>query len=284
VLNAGQTINCSFTNRKRGHIIVRKVTTVSGTTQAFEFDPSWSTANFNLTNGQSKDSGALATGTYSVAEINIPTNWQLQSAVCDDASPVSLITLSPGEVVTCTFTNAPVPPETCTFTQGGWGNTAHGGNPGSIRDAFFNTVYPNGVLIGEQTGSGVLNNASPWTAAFTSAEAVQNFLPAGSTPRALTQDWIDPTDNKNVGGVFGGQVLSLQLAVDFSDAQVGPWAGKDILGDLKVDGVAIRDWLAEANLALSGVSTPHSISFLNSLITSINEAFDGCRESNFATF
>ena len=43
-------------------------------------------------------------GTYSVSEI-VPAGWDLTSATCDDGSPISDINVSPGETVTCTFTN-----------------------------------------------------------------------------------------------------------------------------------------------------------------------------------
>ena len=41
---------------------------------------------------------------YSVSE-NVPSGWDQTSATCDDGSPVSNITLSAGELVTCTFAN-----------------------------------------------------------------------------------------------------------------------------------------------------------------------------------
>ncbi len=41
---------------------------------------------------------------YSVTE-PVPAGWRLDTATCDDGSPVSDISLSPGETVTCTFTN-----------------------------------------------------------------------------------------------------------------------------------------------------------------------------------
>jgi hypothetical protein len=43
-------------------------------------------------------------GHYSVTEA-VPPGWSQDSATCDDESPVSDITISPGEIVTCTFTN-----------------------------------------------------------------------------------------------------------------------------------------------------------------------------------
>lgn len=104
-VGAGETVTCTFTNTKLGKIIVDKITDPTGSTQSFEFDPSWSISNFNLTDAATpNDSGYLAPGNYSVAE-NAVSGWDLTSATCDDGSNPASIGLSAGEVVTCTFTN-----------------------------------------------------------------------------------------------------------------------------------------------------------------------------------
>ena len=43
-------------------------------------------------------------GTYSVAELTL-AGWDLTGTSCSDQSPVTAISLQPGETVTCTFTN-----------------------------------------------------------------------------------------------------------------------------------------------------------------------------------
>ena len=104
-LDPGENVTCTFTNTKDGNIIVDKVTDPSNDPQSFEFDPSYG-ANFFLTDTDTpNDSGLLAPGTYSVAEVNIAPGWTLTSATCTDGSPVNAIVLSAGETVTCTFTN-----------------------------------------------------------------------------------------------------------------------------------------------------------------------------------
>jgi hypothetical protein len=100
-------ITCTFTNTgPHGHIVVDKVTQPSGATEAFEFDPSWSSSNFTLTDaGTPVTSGALAAGTYNVAELAMP-GWTLSSSPCSGSGHTSgSITLVNGETVTCTFTN-----------------------------------------------------------------------------------------------------------------------------------------------------------------------------------
>ncbi len=93
-----------------GKIIVIKQTLPDGDQTSFEFDPSWSGSNFNLSDGDSEDSGWLAPGSYSVAEVNIPANWTLTGSNCSDGSTVNNISLAAGETVTCTFTDAYTPP------------------------------------------------------------------------------------------------------------------------------------------------------------------------------
>jgi hypothetical protein len=103
-LSAGETVTCTFTDTKRGHIIVDKVTDPSGDPTSFTFTPSYGAA-FSLKDADPpKDSGPLLPGTYSVSE-TVPPDWDLTSATCDDGSPVNSIDLGAGETVKCTFTD-----------------------------------------------------------------------------------------------------------------------------------------------------------------------------------
>ncbi len=104
-LQPGEIVTCTFTNTKRGHIIIDKVTDPSGDPTSFEFNPSYSDDNFTLTDTQDpNDSGAILPGTHSVAELTM-AGWDLTGTSCSDQSPVTAISLQPGETVTCTFTN-----------------------------------------------------------------------------------------------------------------------------------------------------------------------------------
>jgi hypothetical protein len=44
-------------------------------------------------------------GTYAVAQASAGAAWDLTSAVCSDGSPITAVSLTAGETVTCTFTN-----------------------------------------------------------------------------------------------------------------------------------------------------------------------------------
>jgi hypothetical protein len=92
-----------------GTIIVKKVTVPSpdptDTTFNYTAGGGLSPTTFGLKNGGMRTYSDVVAGSgYSVAE-TVPANWVLTSATCDDGSPVTNISVSPGETVTCTFTN-----------------------------------------------------------------------------------------------------------------------------------------------------------------------------------
>jgi hypothetical protein len=107
-VQASTLTTCTITNKlQQGTIIIKKVTDPAGSTQSFEFNPSWSDESFFLIDGQ-EQSFTLGYGIYSVEEL-VPTGWDLKSATCSDSSAPSVIDLAPGETVTCTFINDPLP-------------------------------------------------------------------------------------------------------------------------------------------------------------------------------
>jgi hypothetical protein len=107
--SATDVLDCTYTNRARGTIVVEKIT--DDGTGSFDFTSTTLTPSpFTLTTtapgaaGQdSRTFGDLAApGTYDVAE-TVPPGWNLVSSSCDDGSSPAAIGLSPGETVTCTF-------------------------------------------------------------------------------------------------------------------------------------------------------------------------------------
>jgi len=158
-----------------------------------------------------------------------------------------------------------------TYTQGGWGAPPKGNNPGALLSSKFTTVYPGGsVSIG-----------GAYKLTFTSALSITNFLPQGSTAGKLTANSTNPTTS--AAGVFAGQVLALQLSVDFSNKGVLP-AG---IANLKVvsgllAGQTVSQVLSLANSVLGGGALPSgmTISDLNGIIDSINNNFDNGTKNN----
>ena len=108
--DAADVLDCTYTNRASGSIIVEKITE-SGS-GSFDFTSNTltpspftlTTTGAGLAGKDSRNFSDLDPGTYDVAE-TVPANWNLDSATCDDTSDPASIGLSPGETVTCTFTN-----------------------------------------------------------------------------------------------------------------------------------------------------------------------------------
>ncbi len=114
---AGETITCTFTNTKRGTIVVQKATNPASDPQVFTFTTTLTPSTFALdtdpgsvTPTSSRTFTAVVSGTYTVQE-DPTSGWNLTGLACDDGSSVDLpsrtatIGLSPGETVTCVFTN-----------------------------------------------------------------------------------------------------------------------------------------------------------------------------------
>jgi len=169
----------------------------------------------------------------------------------------------------------------CSYTQGGYGANPQGHNPGVLLHTHFPAVYPSGVEVG-------IPGAGGYSMLFTSASAVTVFLPQGGTPGVLTSDLVNPTTSP--AGVFGGQVLTLQINVDFSAAGI-PDEMQCPMGNLvlcdtgtSLDGLTVSQILAIANSVLGGGTLPpgFTVSTLNDLVTRLNEAFDNCVESDWA--
>jgi hypothetical protein len=172
----------------------------------------------------------------------------------------------------------------CTFTQGGWGAAPSGNNPGTILANNFSSVYPGGFV---EVG---ISGTSGFSMKFTSSTAVEKYLPAGGQANALAKDYTNPT--KIESGVFGGQVLALQLNVDFDDKLVIGDGLSPAFGDLvfhdtdpMFDGKTVREVLDVANLALGGAlpagyAIRGGTANLNDIVSSLNQGFDNCNPSD----
>jgi hypothetical protein len=106
--NPNDVVDCTYTNRGRGTIVIEKQTIDGSGTFGFT---SPTLGAFGLTTTgpgaggkASKTFADRAPGTYAVAEA-APAGWNLISATCSDGSSPGAISLSAGETVTCTFVN-----------------------------------------------------------------------------------------------------------------------------------------------------------------------------------
>ena len=156
-----------------------------------------------------------------------------------------------------------------TQTQGGWGQAAAGNNNGAYRDANFSAAFPSGLTVGCTTNH---------TIDLSSAQDVEDFLPSGSTPSALTQSYTNPGTTYN--NVLAGQVVALSLNIGFDDYDANFGASSTLLKDLTVvsgtfAGQTVQNVLDEANSFLGGCGSTYTASQLNAAVTAINENFVG---------
>ncbi len=104
-LAAGQTVHCTFTNTKRGRIIVDKVTNPAGSSQSFAFTTTGTGYNgFSLTDAAAPNNQSVVPGAYTVGETPV-AGWTSDGGICDNQQTPGALTVAPGQTVTCTFTN-----------------------------------------------------------------------------------------------------------------------------------------------------------------------------------
>ncbi len=136
-LSPFETITCTFTDTKRGEIIVKKVTV--GGDAIFPFDlsggPDSLASPFSLSDGQQHSELLIRPGTYTLKEFLTGfVEWDLTNLQCGESvtttgsslaslpvfaggTATSTLVLDAGETITCTFTDTKRAP---TRTQGFW--------------------------------------------------------------------------------------------------------------------------------------------------------------------
>src|SRR2546425_1179031 len=121
-LAANDTVTCTFTDTKRGQIVVDKVTSPSGDPTSFSFNTTGTCyGSFTLTDAATPNGQTLSPGAYSVSEA-MPAGWVLTGLSCASSlapiffsttppppasplSPSASISLAANDTVTCTFTD-----------------------------------------------------------------------------------------------------------------------------------------------------------------------------------
>ncbi|MEZ4683943.1 MAG: DUF5979 domain-containing protein [Caldilineaceae bacterium] len=105
----GETVTCTFTNAKRGQLVVRKVTVPdpdrSDSTFAFTTDNTLTPTNFGIKSGKTFQFDNLEPRNGYIIRELAAANWQLTGSNCSNGSSTTNIRIDPGETTTCTFTN-----------------------------------------------------------------------------------------------------------------------------------------------------------------------------------
>lgn len=170
-----------------------------------------------------------------------------------------------------------------TQTMGGWGATPKGNNPAKDLADNFARISP--IVVGNTScGKG-------FTLTLTSADAVNRFLPSGSTSRALDKNYLNPTntsEKKNgypiYENVLAGQAVALTISIAMENAVQGTnrLANAYVNASLFGENLwTVAEVLAEANRILSGCLSAYTPSQINSVLSQINESHvDGIRKGD----
>ena len=153
-----------------------------------------------------------------------------------------------------------------TQTQGGWGSTPNGNNPGAYLHANFAAAFPQGITVGCTD-----------KLKLSSAQAVTNFLPSGSTASALPAGTLTNPGNA-YNNVFAGQVVTLAISIGLDNAIPSFGASNTNLKNLVIGSGTFAGWTVqqlfdEANKKLGGCASPYSFAQLNEAVDKINNSY-----------
>jgi hypothetical protein len=169
------------------------------------------------------------------------------------------------------------------YAQDSWGGDPTTSTAAALLLSRFDFVYPTGsVEVG-------INGVAGFSMIFTAATTILDYQPSSGGPDPLNADLLDPTSTSS--GVFGGNVLALRLDVDFSDSgDISGTANLDF-GNLRLcgltatpayNGLTIRQFLDQMNIALGGGPVAYSFQTVSQLTADVTAAFEGGSASLFA--
>jgi hypothetical protein len=173
--------------------------------------------------------------------------------------------------------------EFATYDQNAWGADPLDGPPASILRARFFDLFTAGAEFGYPFPGGAVMD-------FSSADAMQAYLPQSGAPGVLNASLTDPVSTS--AGAFGGEVVALDLNIGFSDLgslahPAGVSFGDLVLTDYSgaeagLNGHTVRELYQIANAALGGGFEPFSIADLAQLTSEISSSFGGGFVSDYA--
>jgi len=181
--------------------------------------------------------------------------------LCSDAEVTFVETSAPffqeGSTVDCG--------QLTTFSIGGWG--ASNGIGANYRDTHFAAAFPNGLTVG------CGNN----TYTFTSAQAIENFLPAGGPVSTISGNTTNPTGVQNQ---LASQLVAAELSLGFDANDANFAASTNSLGSAVYNngpfsGMTVAQVIAHANLTLGGCSNAYSLGSLAEALAMLNLNYDG---------
>jgi hypothetical protein len=171
-----------------------------------------------------------------------------------------------------------------TYVQSDWGANPDGSNPATLLADNYLTVYASTLGLFEVGIAG----AGGYSMLFVGDLNLRDFLPSSGAPGALDSDLVNPTSSSS--GTFGGEVVSLKLNIDFSDASVTPRLSPVAFGDLQLsnlsltalNGLTVREFSEIVNTSLGGGGGLYPIDQLFTVLSPLNGAFGAGGVSVFA--
>jgi len=138
-------------------------------------------------------------------------------------------------------------------------------------------------------GNLVVGDHENFVLVFSESTNVSDYLPSSGPAAALDSTLINPFTTSS--GIFGGDVVTLKLDVDFSDAGLLPGTSGLKFGDLTlcnfsdpsdINGVSVWNFLGVIEKALGGDPTTDSIKSLQAVADPLGAAFTGGFATTFA--
>jgi hypothetical protein len=216
----------------------------------------------------------LCAGTYTVT-VPVPTGYLASGPNVQTVTLTSNASGSDTAVTGVNFSLYSVLSQNnyTTLTQSEWGINPRGSNAGAKLAAYFPIAYPSGELV-----IGVADPTLGFSVTMTGAQFVTAFLPQGGRSVVLARSYVDPMNlwkpkhkgklaNHKLIGNFAGEVLALQLNVDFSTLGVTkPGLGALHLAGGALKGQTVAQVLVLANAVLGrGAPLPASLKNLDQL-------------------
>ena len=217
------------------------------------YNYSWNTSPAQTT----ATATALASGTYTVTVTDVNGCTKQASVIVQSSGTVDC------------------PTAFKTYGQGAWGAPANGNNAGTYLNAHFASAYPTGLKIGD-CGRYII---------LTSATAVRNFLPSGSTPRQLNAGTLTNPTRQSYSNVFAGHLVSLNLNITLDSADAAFGSSTTLLKNTTIKNGMFTGWTVqqlynEANRVIGCGASSTYINALKDAVEMINGSWEGGQKSN----
>jgi hypothetical protein len=175
------------------------------------------------------------------------------------------------------------PGDLISYNQASWTTSADGS--AALTNNYF-SVYLSTFGVVE---IGVPGDAG-YSVQFTSPTTISDFIPTNGPPAALTGDLVDPVTTS--AGIFAGDVLAVQLDMDFADHGALSGNSDFLFGDLVLhgfsgsvaglNGLSVRTVDVIINNSLGGGTTGYTIDDLDLIAEELGNSFDDGTVSTWA--